>query len=92
MASADFQRQLAGYGLTTAQIFYRRPDHKWLLQSYLWQKYDLFPEFPELHKFLEFWQAKLKARCTPCRSRTPADQAGGIACGGWGVQAALAVA
>ncbi len=60
MPSADFQRQLAGYGLTTAQIFYRRPDHKWLLQSYLWQKYDLFPEFPELHKFLEFWQAKLE--------------------------------
>jgi len=60
MVSADFKRQLAGYGLTTAQILYRRPDHNWLLQSYVWQDYDLFPQFPELQKFLEFWRAKLE--------------------------------
>jgi uncharacterized protein Usg len=59
MASSDFQRQLAGYGLTTAHIFYRRPDHPWLLQSYLWQEYDLCPKFPELQRFLEFWQKSL---------------------------------
>jgi len=60
MVSADFKRQLAGYGLTTAQILYRRPDHNWLLQSYLWQEYDLFPQFPELQKFLDFWRDKLE--------------------------------
>jgi uncharacterized protein Usg len=60
MVSADFKRQLAGYGLTTAEILYRRPDHKWLLQSYVWQNYDLFPQFPELQKFLDFWQHKLE--------------------------------
>lgn len=60
MVSADFKRQLAGYGLTTAQILYRRPDHNWLLQSYVWQEYDLFPQFPELQKFLEFWREKLE--------------------------------
>ncbi|TMJ68454.1 MAG: Usg family protein, partial [Alphaproteobacteria bacterium] len=27
MASKDFRRQLEGYGLTTAQILYRLPDH-----------------------------------------------------------------
>jgi uncharacterized protein Usg len=59
MASSDFQRQLAGYGLTTAHIFYKRPDHPWLLQSYVWQDYDLCPKFPELQRFLEFWRAKL---------------------------------
>jgi uncharacterized protein Usg len=59
LASEDFRRQLAGYGLTTAHILYRRPDHPWLLQSYIWQKYDLFPRFPELQKFLEFWMEKL---------------------------------
>jgi uncharacterized protein Usg len=59
VASRDFQRQLAGYGLTTAHIFYRRPDHPWLLQSYLWQEYDLCPKFPELQRFLEFWQKSL---------------------------------
>ena len=60
MISQDFQKQLAGYGLTTAQILYRRPDHNWLLQTYVWQAYDLFPEFPELHRFLQFWQDKLE--------------------------------
>jgi uncharacterized protein Usg len=59
MASEDFKRQLAGYGLTTAHIFYRRPDHPWLLQSYVWQQYDLCPKFPELQRFLDFWRQKL---------------------------------
>jgi uncharacterized protein Usg len=27
MASAEFRRQLEGYGLTTANILYRMPDH-----------------------------------------------------------------
>jgi len=57
--SEDFRRQVAGYGLTTAHILYRRPDHRWLLQSYVWQNYDLFPKFPELLKFLGFWQRSL---------------------------------
>ena len=58
--SEDFKRQLAGYGLTTAEILYRRPDHRWLLQSYVWQNYDLFPNFPALKDFLAFWQDKLE--------------------------------
>lgn len=58
--SEDFKRQLAGYGLTTAEILYRRPDHHWLLQSYVWQNYDLFPKFPALKDFLAFWQEKLE--------------------------------
>jgi len=56
----DFEKQVIGYGLTTAQILYRRPDHRWLLQSYIWQDYDLFPNFPELQRFLAFWQEKLE--------------------------------
>jgi uncharacterized protein Usg len=59
MVSKDFRRQLQGYGLTTARIFYRRPDHLWLLQTYVWQDYDLFPNFPTLQKFLDFWQKSL---------------------------------
>jgi uncharacterized protein Usg len=60
MVSADFRRQLDGYGLTTAHIYYRRPDHRWLLQSYIWQNYDLCPHFPALQDFLSFWQKKLE--------------------------------
>ena len=60
MASEDFRRQIAGYGLTTANILYRRPDHPWLLQTYVWQAYDLFPAFPELQRFLAFWRKSLE--------------------------------
>ncbi len=60
VASDDFKKQLQGYGLTTAEILYRRPDHHWLLQSYVWQNYDLFPKFPALQDFLDFWQKKLE--------------------------------
>jgi uncharacterized protein Usg len=58
--SGDFRKQLAGYGLTTAEILYRRPDRRWLLQSYLWQNYDMFPEFPALKDFLAFWEKTLE--------------------------------
>lgn len=60
MVSRDFQIQLEGYGLTTAEIHYRMPDHPALLQSYTWQDYDLAPLFPELKKFLAFWERELE--------------------------------
>jgi uncharacterized protein Usg len=56
---ADFRKQLDGYGLTTANILYRLPDHQSVLQTYVWQNYDLAPLFPELRRFLEFWTRKL---------------------------------
>lgn len=60
MVSEDFVRQLEGYGLTTAHILYRLPDHKRLLQTYVWQDYDMWPEFPALGRFLEFWLRELE--------------------------------
>jgi uncharacterized protein Usg len=59
MASKDFQRQLKGYGLTTAEILYRRPDFQSILQTYVWQNYDIWPNFPELKGFLKFWRTNL---------------------------------
>ncbi|MET0867060.1 MAG: usg protein [Pseudorhodoplanes sp.] len=59
-SSKDFEKQVKGYGLTTAEILYRRPDHPWLLQSYVWQNYDLCPHFPELNEFLRFWQTSIE--------------------------------
>ena len=59
VVSDDFRKQVLGYGLTTAQILYRMPDHPSLLQTYVWQNYDLFPKFPALKDFLAFWQEKL---------------------------------
>ena len=59
MGSRAFQLQLQGYGLTTATILYRLPDHPLLLQTYIWQEYDLAPNFPVLLKFLDFWKREL---------------------------------
>jgi uncharacterized protein Usg len=58
--SPEFRKMLAGYSLTTAEILYRMPDHPAILQSYIWQDYDLFPQFPTLRKFLDFWTRTLE--------------------------------
>lgn len=60
MVSPEFLRQLEGYGLTTATILYRMPDHPGLLQTFVWQEYDLAPRFPVLISFLEFWKRELE--------------------------------
>jgi uncharacterized protein Usg len=56
---ADFRKQLAGYALATAEITYRMPDARSLLQTYVWQDYDVAPKFPALRRFLEFWEREL---------------------------------
>lgn len=56
---ANLIRDAEGYGLTTAQIIYRVPDRLQLLQEFIWQQFDLFPEFPELQKFLRFWEREI---------------------------------
>jgi uncharacterized protein Usg len=57
-----YELQLRGYRLTTAEIIYRLPDHPALLQSFIWQKFDLAPDFPELSKFLEFWKTNIEGK------------------------------
>ena len=59
MADRGFIAQLQGHSLTTAEILYRLPDHPSLIQSYLWQDYDLAPSFPKLIEFLSFWATSL---------------------------------
>lgn len=60
MADRAFVAQFGGYGLTTAEIHYYRPDHPALLQLYVWQEYDLAPRFPELRTFLDHWHRELE--------------------------------
>lgn len=54
--------QARGYRLTTAEIIYRLPDHPALLQTFIWQKFDLAPDFPVLNKFLEFWRGNIEGK------------------------------
>lgn len=53
-------RQLQNYRLTTAEILYHLPDHPALLQTYIWQDLDIAPQYPVLHKFLEFWKREIE--------------------------------
>lgn len=46
--------------LTTAEILYRMPDHPSVLQTFIWQKHDLAPAFPELSRFLDFWRREIE--------------------------------
>ncbi len=62
MTDNDFQAQVAGYSLTTAEILYRLPDHPSLLQTFVWQEYDLHPRFPRLKGFLDFWTRNLEGK------------------------------
>ena len=57
-----YELQVRGYRLTTAEIIYRLPDHPALLQTFIWQKFDLSPDFPELNKFLEFWKQNIEGK------------------------------
>ena len=59
MPDADFQNLLKGFSLTTAEILYRMPDYPKLLQTFVWQDYDVHPRFPKLKGFLEFWTRNL---------------------------------
>jgi uncharacterized protein Usg len=59
MADRQFIAQLSGFSLTTAEIIYRMPDYPGVLQSYLWQEYDVAPQFPKLKDFLQFWETHL---------------------------------
>jgi uncharacterized protein Usg len=59
---ANLILQLRDYRLTTAEILYHLPDHPKLLQTFLWQEYDLAPHFPELRRFLDFWAKEIEGK------------------------------
>ncbi len=67
MADMHFIEQLKGYSLTTAEILYHMPDHPGLLQSFIWQDYDIAPRFPKLLGFLQFWNGNLEGKVSRVR-------------------------
>ena len=75
----DIERLIAmDYRLTTAEILYRLPDHPSLLQTFLWQKLDIAPKFPELKRFLAFWETSIdgklhSVRIASCELIKPSD-------------------
>lgn len=59
---SDRKMKILDHRLTTAEILYHLPDHPNLLQSYVWQEYDVAPHFPALRKFLDFWSHNLDGK------------------------------
>ena len=58
--TTDTELMLRGYGLTTAELYYRMPDHRSVLNSFVWQLYDLAPDYPKLFEFIAFWQEQIE--------------------------------
>jgi len=59
MDRTETELMLKGYGLTTAEFTYRMPDYRHVLNSYIWQDYDLAPDYPRLNGFIEFWRSSI---------------------------------
>jgi uncharacterized protein Usg len=58
----NLEMQLKGYRLMTAEILYRMPDYPDILQTFVWQEYDIAPKFPVLRKFLDFWERSIDGK------------------------------
>jgi uncharacterized protein Usg len=57
---SETELMLRGYGLTTAEFFYRMPDYRSVLNTFVWQDYDLAPDHPRLFAFIEYWQREIE--------------------------------
>lgn len=62
--------QIKDFRLTTAEILYHMPDHPALLQTYVWQNMDCVPDYPELRRFLDFWESNLEGKLHSFRVMT----------------------
>ena len=74
----DIELVLKGYRLETAEILYRMPDNLDFLQAFVWQDFDIAPDFPVLRKFLRFWEENLdgplhSVRVASTQLMTPAE-------------------
>lgn len=57
--ASETASMLKGYGLTTAEFFYRMPDYRHVLNSFVWQDYDLAPDHQRLFAFIAYWQENI---------------------------------
>ncbi len=74
----EIELVLKGYRLASAEILYRMPDNPDFLQAYIWQDFDIAPDFPVLLKFLRFWEENLdgplfSVRVASSQLLTPAE-------------------
>lgn len=61
MPDTDFSAKLRGETLLTAEVLYYMPDHRSILQSFMFQSLDAAPGFPRLAAFLDHWRREVQA-------------------------------
>jgi uncharacterized protein Usg len=61
MGGDELTLRLQGWRLATAEVLYYMPDHPALLQTFVWQTLDLAPDYPRIHRFLNFWRREIDA-------------------------------
>lgn len=62
MTDPDFEKMLVkGYSLVTINVIYFLPDHRSLVNEFMWQTLDLRPKYPRIEKFLDYWRREIDA-------------------------------
>ena len=47
--------------IVTLNILYWMPDYEHILQQFIWQTLDVRPEYPRVHRFLNYWHDNIEA-------------------------------
>jgi len=47
--------------IVTLNVLYWMPDYNHILQEFIWQTSDVRPEYPRVHRFLNYWHDNIEA-------------------------------
>ena len=47
--------------IVTLNVLYWMPDYTHILQEFIWQTTDIRPEYPRVHRFLNYWHDNIEA-------------------------------
>ena len=47
--------------IVTLNVLYWMPDYTHILQEFIWQTIDVRPEYPRVHRFLNYWHDNIEA-------------------------------
>ena len=47
--------------IVTLNVLYWMPDYTHILQEFIWQTSDVRPEYPRVHRFLNYWHDNIEA-------------------------------
>ena len=47
--------------IVTVNVLYWMPDYDHILQQFVWQTADVRPEYPKVHRFLNYWYDNIEA-------------------------------